>query len=94
LSLCLCLALSLFAAALLGATPALHEQLHNHAAARDHICAVTLFAAGHCAASLAPPIIIAPESFSFPENVVAPSSPRRSRGDLFLRLEHAPPALA
>ena len=51
----------MLAASLLSASPALHEHLHHDTTA-THLCLVTLFASGHCAASGPLPVFPAPDA--------------------------------
>jgi hypothetical protein len=87
------LAIALFVAGLLSASPALHEHLHSDASA-THLCVVTLFASGHCEASSLPPVFTAPDPL--PALGVLPLSAATSfsKARFFSLLEHAPPSLA
>ena len=87
------LALALILAALLSASPSLHEQLHADASAAAHLCVVTLFASGHCQSATPAPVCIAPATVSA---FALPSlpAPLFSASRQFSILEHAPPPFA
>ncbi len=87
------LALSVMVAALLSASPALHERLHS-GAAPNHLCGVTLFVSGQCESVSAPPVFAAPEAAPLLATLPVPSVPSLSAPHFFALLEHAPPALA
>ena len=87
------LALTLAAAALLSASPALHERLHSDATA-NHLCVVTLFAAGQCESVSAPPVWVAPEAPALLAALPVPPVPSLASAPFFALLEHAPPVLA
>ena len=87
------LAVSLLAAGLLSASPALHEHLHHDVNA-THLCVVMLFASGHCEATGALPVSAAPSALSLFAVLPLPPAPCFSKGRFFSLLEHAPPSLA
>ena len=87
------LALALLAAALLSASPEWHERLHPDVAT-THLCLVTLFAAGHCAAATTAPVCVLPDALPLPASLPRPVAPSLSTAHFFSRLEHAPPVLA
>ncbi|MEO8439779.1 MAG: hypothetical protein ABI540_06100 [Spartobacteria bacterium] len=90
-SLSLFLAIALLAAAVLGAFPAMHENLHPEA---GHLCVVKLFASGGYAATTPAPVFTAPEMLSLPEALPLPTLLDCSGPRFFSLLEHAPPARA
>jgi hypothetical protein len=87
------LALTVAAAALLSASPALHERLHSNTTA-NHLCVATLFASGQCESLAAPPVSVLPEVppllAALPISVVSSLPPAH----FFSLLEHAPPIAA
>ena len=87
------LACAIIAAALLSAAPAWHEHLHPDATT-NHLCVVTFFASGHCAAETAAPPGGIPEQPVLLATLTIPDVPVLPRTDFFARLEHAPPSLA
>lgn len=87
------LALAVVIAALLSASPALHERLHSDATA-THLCVVTLFASGQCEAVSAPPVLVPPEVLPLLATLPVPPVPSLAAAHFFALLEHAPPALA
>lgn len=87
------LALSVMVAALLGASPALHERLHADATA-THLCVVTLLASGQCDAVSAPPDFVPFEALPLLGALPASPVPSLPAAHFFALLEHAPPAFA
>ena len=87
------LSLTIIAAAVLGASPGLHEHLHPDSAS-THFCLVTLFAAGKCEAATAGPTWTAPDAFPFLAILPLPAVAVLPGRYFFSLLEHAPPALA
>jgi hypothetical protein len=85
------LALSLVAAALLSASPALHEQLHPHTAATSHLCVVTLLASGQCQSATGSPVFAAPAALPTCAALPLPSFSLLSATRVTSILEHAPP---
>ena len=93
LNLSLLLVLTVVVAALLSASPALHERLHSDATA-THLCIVTIFASGHCESVPAPPVSTPPETLPLLAALPAPSVSSLATAHFFALLEHAPPAFA
>jgi hypothetical protein len=87
------LAVTLLAAGLLSASPALHEYLH-HDATSTHVCAVTLFASGHCEAAGPLPAFEAPDPLPLLAVLPLPTALCFSQARFFSLLEHAPPSFA
>jgi hypothetical protein len=87
------LAFALVAAGLLSVSPALHEFFHPDISA-NHLCAVTLFASGHCEAAAAAPVSAAPNAPLLAKTLSLPEAPILSQAHFFSLLEHAPPARA
>jgi hypothetical protein len=87
------LALTIVAAAVLSASPALHEQLHSDSGS-PHLCLVTLVASGQCEAATAGPIYVAPDAFPLLATLSLPARTVLPRSHFFALLEHAPPAFA
>jgi hypothetical protein len=87
------LVLAVVVAAMLSVSPALHERLHPDATA-THLCAVTLFASGHCESVSAPPVFTPPEALPLLAALPAPPVSSLVTAHFFALLEHAPPAFA
>ncbi len=87
------LALAVVIAALLSASPALHERLHSGTPAA-HLCAVTLFASGQCESISAAPVFVPPEPLPLHTPRLDLPVPLLATAHFFARLEHAPPAFA
>ncbi|HEX4666146.1 MAG TPA: hypothetical protein VH207_06060 [Chthoniobacterales bacterium] len=87
------LSLTIIAAAVLSASPGLHEHLHPDSGS-THLCLVTLFAAGQCEAATAGPVSAAPDAFPFLTTLSLPPVALLPGRCFFSLLEHAPPALA
>ncbi len=87
------LALAVGLAALLSASPALHERLHSDATP-VHLCVVTIFSSGHCEAVAAPPVFAPPTAPPLLETLHVTFAPALPSAHFFALLEHAPPAFA
>jgi len=87
-------ALSVVVAALLSASPALHEQVHPDSAAASHLCVVTLFGSGHCASATAAPVFVAPTALPTGPALLLPCFALLPVTRVSSVLEHAPPVSA
>jgi len=87
----LCLSAALFGMVLLSASPGAHAALHPDAHAPDHLCAVTLAAAGYCdtAAPLVPRPVAPPV---IADQCPLPQQPASPRADLRLPPPQGPPS--
>jgi hypothetical protein len=77
----------------LGATPQLHERIHQPTGA-SHECAVTLLASGNCVHTPSNAITITPPSLQAGRRFSQPGFQLLSSRLEFSLLEHAPPAIS
>ena len=87
------LALAVVVATLLSSSPGWHERLHPDATT-PHLCAVTLFASGHCESANAAPVFAPPDALPVFASRPRPAALFLSTAHFCSLLEHAPPAFA
>jgi hypothetical protein len=87
-------ALSIIIAALLSASPALHEQVHPGGDAASHLCAVTLVGSGHCYSAVPAPVFCPPAALPMGAAPLCPGAGNLFSPHVSSVLEHAPPVFA